>query len=657
VARWVHELQRDAPDATIGVVLRDMAADRYSLEYLLRREFGCPGGSFGSLPVNFSTGITLDRAPLARDALGVLQLASGGLPLHELLGLLQSRFLQLPDSASPGVIAFIEGVMLNTRANALSLQALAAQARRCGDDATGEALDERFTALGRDLPRGQRLPPSRWADRFGGLLANWGWPGSGLDSLEFQQLGAWESALDEFAACDAISGRLDLGGAVALLRRCLRNQVSQPESAASRIQVLGPLEAAGLDFDYLWIVGLQADEWPSPARPNPFIPLSLQRERDMPHASPQREWSYAQGLLAQYQRHARELRASYSAHTDGQPRRPSALVKEWPRVDPVRAREIDPGWSTARDAVPLEVIADHHGPAITRADDPPVTGGSGLLRDQSQCPFRAFALHRLGAEPLPEPGDVPGAAERGSLLHDALHHLFTDLRDSDALQAATDAELRQRVALAVDRALAGGPQAPAPPISEAWQGLERDRLQRLLRAWLALESERPAFAIASLEEARTLTVAGLTLRLRVDRIDVLPDGSTVIIDYKTGNCSPRDWLGDRMADPQLPLYSLTAEQTPAALAFARVRSDDCGYAGLGAVAAADGIKTQLDKALPGSPEASDWTALNRHWSAQLSALAEEFMSGLAVVQPRQGACQWCRLQPACRIGSAEEGDQ
>lgn len=657
VARWVCELQRDAPAATIGVVLRDMAADRYSLEYLLRREFGCPGGSFDSLPVNFSTGITLDQAPLARDALGVLQLASSGLPLAELVDLLQSRFLHLPDTTSPGMIAFIEAVTLNTRGSTLSLQTLAALARRCGDAATGEMLDRRFATLVRGLPRGQRLPPSRWADRFGELLNSWGWPGTGMDSLEFQQLVAWEGVLDEFAACDEISGRLDLGKAVALLRRCLRNQVSQPESAGSRIQVLGPLEAAGLDFDYLWVVGLQADEWPAPARPNPFIPLGLQREQDMPHASPQREWIYAEGLLAQYQRHARVLRASFSAHTDGQPARPSALVKSWPRVDPVPAREINPGWQAARDEVSLQTVEDHLAPAVTPADDPPVTGGSGLLRDQSQCPFRAFALHRLRAETPATPGDVPGAAERGSLLHRALHHLYADLGNSDALQSASDPALEKHVATAVDRALAEGQRTPAPPVSGAWQALERDRLRRLLGDWLLLERQRPAFAIAGLEEARTLTLAGLTLQLRVDRIDVLPDGSTVIIDYKSGNCSPRDWLAERIADPQLPLYALTADDTPAALAFARVRSDGSGYAGLGSVAAAEGIETRIEKALPREAEVRNWTDLNRRWSAQLSGLAAEFTSGLASVQPQRGACKWCPLKPLCRIHSAEGGPQ
>ncbi len=103
--------------------------------------------------------------------------------------------------------------------------------------------------------------------------------------------------------------------------------------------------------------------------------------------------------------------------------------------------------------------------------------------------------------------------------------------------------------------------------------------------------------------------------------------------------------------------ALTTDHAPAALAFARIRSDGSGYTGLGAVAAADGIDTHLEKVLRRQADVNDWTDLNRHWSEQLTGLAGEFASGLAVVQPQPGACQWCSLKPLCRIHSAQESSQ
>jgi hypothetical protein len=68
-ACWARELSQREDGARIGIVLSDMASDRTSMEYLLRQAFDCLGKDYTSLPVNFSTGITLDRAPVIRDAM------------------------------------------------------------------------------------------------------------------------------------------------------------------------------------------------------------------------------------------------------------------------------------------------------------------------------------------------------------------------------------------------------------------------------------------------------------------------------------------------------------------------------------------------------------------------------------------------------------
>jgi len=48
--------------------------------------------------------------------------------------------------------------------------------------------------------------------------------------------------------------------------------------------------------------------------------------------------------------------------------------------------------------------------------------------------------------------------------------------------------------------------------------LERERLARLAREWLEIEKTRAPFEVVALEERRTLSVAGLELSGRIDRI-------------------------------------------------------------------------------------------------------------------------------------------
>ena len=70
------------------------------------------------------------------------------------------------------------------------------------------------------------------------------------------------------------------------------------------IQVVGVLESAQLEFDHLWVLGLSDDTWPRPARPNPLLPLELQRSRGVPRASAEWELAFARRAQAEWLRAA-----------------------------------------------------------------------------------------------------------------------------------------------------------------------------------------------------------------------------------------------------------------------------------------------------------------------------------------------------------------
>jgi hypothetical protein len=289
-------------------------------------------------------------------------------------------------------------------------------------------------------------------------------------------------------------------------------------------------------------------------------------------------------------------------------------------------------------------------PALAGAERAGIAGGSALLEDQSQCPFRAFARRRLLAEPLGEPVTGVSAAQRGSLLHQALHCLFGLVPDSDFLQQLSAEAESDLVTAAVQVALDELPRSGLQATTASWRELEGMRLHDLLRQWLAVERQRSAFIVASREQDFTLELETLELRLRVDRIDHLPDGSAVIIDYKSGRCSLQDWLGERPARPQLLLYGIAAQEVPAALSFAQLRPDECAFVGAGQADIAPGIKSDMAKLVRGGWDIDSWEALNERWRGQLHALASEFVNGDARVEPQTNACTWCGLQGLCRVG-------
>lgn len=651
VAAWAANLHRASPAATIGIVLGDMRGDRVAMEYLLRREFDCLGENYTSLPVNFSTGIPLAHAPLVRDALAALAMCLQRTTVPAVVRLMRSRYLDLPDAQGALAQRFIKELFAaGSEVVDLAEIRRSANAASLGAD-KGLWLGRQLLALQRMRELRRRALPSVWGTHFRAVLSQWGWPGrQALDSLEYQQLDLWYRTLDEFSGFDGVCRAIDFGAALDLLRDCCTRQISQPETADSPVQVLGPLEAAGLSFDHLWLCGMQAANWPAAPRPSPFIPVSLQTRMHMPHASQEREWAFGDTLLRQYARSSEMLHASYSRQTDGVADLPSPLLQEFTPQTMPESTLIAARWTDSCEQVGLERVSDPCGPPLDREQKATISGGSLLLEDQSQCPFRAFARHRLQVEPLPPFNAALSAGDRGSLLHNALCTLWCELRDLSSLLALCDAQLEQTVRRAIQACIATVDAGQKRRMVRAYWRLEEQRLTALLLEWLSVERLRSDFSVVALEHEIALELTDLPLHLRVDRIDQLPDGSRVIIDYKSGASSVQDWLGDRPARPQLLLYSIAEPNAAAALAFAQVRRRDCRFIGLGRVAAAPGISTDIPGAVKAQMDAQDWPALNERWGEILERLAQSFAAGAASVAPlTPSVCMHCGLQPLCRI--------
>lgn len=649
VARWCARRLGADRGARIGVVLDATPQRRAVFDHCLRRAFDCVDASYHRLPVNYSAGITLDRAPLVRDALAVLALLEREVSGATLRRLLASRFLSLPDRDAPAMVAF------RTRLQAVAGESIDVGLLRYLAADAGTVLGERLLQLRDRLPRPRPQAPERWVALFLEVLGAWGWPGSGLDSLEYQQLGLWGEALDAFADCAALGPAPGPGEALGLLTDCCAARIFQPQTAERGVQVLGALEAGGLSFDALWVTGMHSAAWPAPARPNPLLPLSLQRERGMPQATAASEWAFSQRLLQRYAAAVDELVLSAPLAADGLPLLPSPFLDALPATAPADDA-VPVAWSGYRGAVPLEAIDDRQGPPL--AGDA-LRGGAGLLQAQSACPFQAFARYRLDAAAAAVPRLGLDAGERGSLLHGALYALWGELGGSEALALRPAAAREAACEAAAAAAVASLPAPRRRVLGEGFLNLERQRLRALLSAWLQVEGAREeAFTVLLREAPVAVELAGLTLRLRLDRVDRLADGSELLLDYKAGRVALAELFGERPTAPQLPLYSIAherlgTERPLTGVTYASLRPRRAHFLGIGARAAVAGLTTDPRSAGAGREEAGDWPALRAAWRQRLESLAIELRGGAAAVAPRPGACDRCDLAPLCRIGERE----
>jgi len=373
----------------------------------------------------------------------------------------------------------------------------------------------------------------------------------------------------------------------------------------------------------------------------------------VPRASAARELAYAKLLTARFAQAAPEVVFSSAASAEDHELSPSALILDYPqRARPV----IAPTWARAMAcSAKLESIADERAPSLLPGSVAP--GGSRIIATQSDCPFQAVARHRLGAQPWPLRRAGLSAQERGSLLHEALAEFWRPVPDRTALLAFSAPTLAARIEAAVARALSKLPRPRWRCVPSIVRAGEVNRLSAMLAVWLAQESMRPPFAVRGVEVKQTLQLAGITFRLRLDRVDALDTGGLAILDYKSGDVErPGQWFDERPRASQLGLYTLAQRAADPdlavrAAAYAQLKAGSVRVTGL-AASSEDWPGLDLVTA---TGLFRDWPALESWWRTRLGALATEFAHGHAAVSPRRSPspCRACGLYAVCRIQTVE----
>ena len=659
-AGWALDLLQSEPESRIGIVSIRITQQRRDIERLFT-EIVTPAACLANTPeqamFNISLGESLSERPLVAHALLALRLLTGPQPLHAIGQLLRSPFVG-GHAGEWERRALFDAALREDGLPMLDLQRLAHRLSRFDRDDLRHCPDlaerlESLQTMRQELPASDT--PNNWAGHFQAVLGALGWPGDQtLDSHEFQQRERMQRVFSELAELGKVRPRMRLGEAISRLGTLATDALFQAKSPAAPIQILGPLEAAGMDFDAIWLLGMDDQNWPPAPHPNPLLPAGLQRDLQMPHASAARELQFASALTERLTQSARTVIASHARMDAEREQRPSPLVHDWPMFDPEgpapqTAASLRSACATAGTYEPLPVGHTHSAPSEPR-------GGAALLAAQAGCPFSAVARFRLRARPLEEPSFAPDGALTGTLVHELLQRVWAALKDSATLAQHDEADLHALVAPLATATLDDIGRRRPDLFTARFRAIEAARLTRLIIDWLALERERKqAFSVEALEQEQTIEFSALRLNTRADRVDRLQNGGLAVIDYKTGRNVRNDgWFDERLTEPQLPLYCLHSNGEVRAALLARVRRDGPGFAFVGLSEEEDfasGVDTPKNQR-----GETDWPGLLAQWQKSLSDLADEIGAGRADPTPSIQACQYCALGALCRVQEMIAGD-
>lgn len=355
--------------------------------------------------------------------------------------------------------------------------------------------------------------------------------------------------------------------------------VRRPEQSV-RIRIFGPLEARLQHVDRLVLGGLVEGVWPPETRADPWL------SRPMRHALgldlPERRIGLSAHDFAQALG-VKEVFLTRAAKLGGAPTVPSRFVQRLAAVAgeerwsaALRRGEDYLAWARLIDepAKPPKAAArpSPRPPLTARPRQLSVTEIEHWLRD----PYTIYAKHILKLQPLDAVDTPPGAADRGTIIHNAIG----DFAKAFAKQLPPDA---------VKELIAFGEKHFEPYNSyEEARAFWWPRFERIAHWFAAFEIERRnALQELHAEIGGRLAIPfgneTFTLTTRADRIEHLKDGRFVILDYKTGAPPTEPQVRTGLA-PQLTLEAailrkggfdqIPAGGTIAKLLYIRLRGGD-----------------------------------------------------------------------------------
>ena len=576
---WARAIRAENPGARIAIISDSLDQDAEQVSRLVREGF-TPGWQYGHRSlfdaVNVSYGRKVSEYPAIAIALLIMRWLVRDLSATEVSLLLRSALIATSDLAGRSRLE-LQLRKLPDRSWSPSMITAALRGRNDNTDGSDWlAAVEKLALRRKDMPL--QVSPADWAVYIDATLKSLGWPGAAaLDSTEFQLINRWRELLNEFARLDLVSPRMNLGSALSRLESLAGDTVFQPESTNAAVQLMGPLEASGAQFDAVWITGLSAANWPPAGAAAVLISRRLQQQHGMPDAIPKDTLQYAESVLNHLVTSAERVVCSYTNMVDDAEQTRSELLT--PYATTLDTTTADPGWHATRLSASgkTTAVADKV-PAVEVGEL--IRGGAATVQRQLNDPFSAFVFGRMGTRLItPQAVGIP-AALRGSIIHDALYRLFVDLPTSNTIREWQGGEVSSRINAAVDSAFSRH-ERNTDAVLRNLLALERRRVARLLQQIIEIDGERGDFEIASVEAQMEFVAGNVRLPLRFDRIDRFNDGQISILDYKSGAKKKLMRSGEQANEIQLFVYACAAEVPVAALALVCIDSREITFDGAG----------------------------------------------------------------------------
>jgi probable DNA repair protein len=619
IAKWAKEVSLKNPNSQIGVVIPNLSQLQHLVKSTFDQEFDASLLETHHKPYNISLGMSLCQYPLIQHLLSIVKISSqiikGNIELEMLMKTVTSPYIKgaLNESNSR---ALLVNRILGLGCEEATTQKVLKLMKDC------PVLIQIVNAL-RSLKIDKKIALEDSIDSINLLLLTWGFTSDrSLSSSEYQ---LFEKYQNESLILNRLSNfykKVSLFDAIKILNTHLNSVIFQPKSGTANIHILGALEAEGLYFDHAWVSSMTSNFIPGKIKMPLFIPQKTSIEYKLPNSNFLLVTEDAKVTLKALNNLSPETTYSYAKLMQNREELPSPYIdfKDYLEVSFIK--------NSSRELI---YIDDYKAPKIQELT---IKKGVKTLQNQMSCAFRGFA-GRLDIDVFEAPHIGLSRLQQGNLIHKILETFFNEIKSGASLLKLTELELDNLIEKHTESATQNLPKSN-------FKLNEKIRLVKIIRQHIDLEKKRSDFEVIKTESTSEVNINGLKFSTRIDRMDRLANGDSLIIDYKTGkDVKVSQMTGDPIDQAQLPIYAVT--NSVDGVAFATINSNDCQFKAI----------TKNKSELPLTKQAinrmPEWDKQITEWTSILNSASKQFQNGIASVLPVKNACDYCDYDLLCRV--------
>ncbi len=507
-------------------------------------------------------------------------------------------------------------------------------------------------------------PVSAWVSWFVDYLNLAGWPGEqSLNSNEYQYSQAFLALLEEISSFEAYySEPIPFLEFRSLLEESCLQRTAQIELKQPKVRIMGLMEAAGQRFDHCLILGLNEKSIPQGAKPNPFLPIDLQKKQATPKSSPDREFEYSLKLLQSIKATTRHLVLNWYTRDELGETHPSPILNEISTtVDDTDEPQSIETFGISKYMLSklksncFDQIEVGLAPSIPKGSL--IKGGASHLSAYWNNPMFSYFQYRLNINKSPDVYIGLSPMVKGMLSHTILEHIYTQIQSKSELKEFLNKEtFNSEIGSLIDSIWQShwSTIGRVPLTIEAYA---KESLKTTITMFLNLDANRSEeFKIHSLEQKVRLNILDYYLDIRLDRVDQVASNYSIVIDYKTGKNSLSSLNKQNTADFQLPLYALSQKENQIeAVTFAEINETEAKFIGV----CSDKIQIQgisQPENIRNSELPETWESTLEHWQVNAESIVRSLSQGKVDYLPRNKSTEayYLHFEQAVR---EEERDQ